>query len=53
MSINNFDKSNKKIKIYEFSVNLVPYPLDDYLRLKGEMTTDQAVEIINRWGRNE
>lgn len=38
---------NKNIKM--FSANGVPYPLDDYLKLMGQPTTDQMAEVIKRW----
>lgn len=40
----------KNDKIQMFSVNGVPYPLDEYLALKGEPTTSQVAEIYKRWG---
>lgn len=33
-----------------FSVNGVPYPLDEYLKLKGEPTIERIAELIKRWG---
>lgn len=33
-----------------FSANGVPYPLDEYLSLKKEMTTSELAEKIERWG---
>lgn len=34
-----------------FSANGVPYPLDDYLKLTGQPTTDEMAEVVKRWGK--
>jgi hypothetical protein len=39
------------INIKRYSANGVPYPLDEYLKLCGKMTTFEAVELIKRWYR--
>ncbi len=35
--------------IKTFSANGVPYPLDDYLELTKQPTTDEIVNVIKRW----
>lgn len=32
-----------------FSANGVPWPLDEWLRVQGKMTTTQAAYLIKRW----
>lgn len=40
---------SEKEKHKRFSVNGVPYPLDDYLSLKNEQTTNELAKKIMRW----
>lgn len=49
MIINDWYEVPPPRNIRLFSANGVPFPLDDYLRLIGQMTTDEAVEVL-RWG---
>jgi hypothetical protein len=49
MSTNDWHEVPPKYNISMFSVNGVPYPLDEWLKLKGEMTTDQCAELVKRW----
>lgn len=32
-----------------YSVNNVPYPLDEYLKLIGKPTTKEIAEVLLRW----
>lgn len=50
MNVNDWFEVPMKENVYMFSANGVPWPLDEYLKLKGEMTTDQAAELVRRWG---
>jgi len=45
-----FDEGKDDRTVFMFSVNGVPYPLDEYLRLKGEPTTGMVAEMIRKWG---
>lgn len=37
-------------RVLFYQVNGVPYPLDDYLRLKGQPTIKDVAELLKRWG---
>ena len=52
MNVNDCFQIPMKENIYMFSANGVPYPLDEWLALRGEMTTSMTAELIKRWYPN-
>lgn len=51
MNVNDWLEVPQSENIYMFSANGVPYPLDEWLRLRGDITTVQAAEIARRGGK--
>lgn len=50
MNINDWFELPIRENIHMFSANGVPWPLDEWLKLQGKMTTYEAAEILKRWG---
>jgi hypothetical protein len=50
MNVNDWCEVPQSDNIKMFSINGVPWPLDEWLRLRGEMTTCQAAQLIKKWG---